>query len=548
MRRHPARVRGAALRLEILLRTERAFSRLAPRRKLSVFLTGVLALALRAAILPLVPIPEPGVHDEFSYLLGGETFASGRLTNPTHPLSEHFESFQILSKPSYTTKYPPAQSIVLAAGIKLGHPWIGVYLSVALLCSAICWMLQAWVPPGWALLGGLLAILRFGLFSYWINSYWGGAVAALGGALLAGALPRVLRAPRFPHVMLLAAGILILANSRPYEGLVFAMPAAILLLGRIAAARGPQLRMYAVRLLLPLSMLLVIAAAAMMFYFWRVTGNPLQMPYEAYSKQYVIAPALIFQSPRPEPVYRTAEFRKFHQWELSRYQQARASFLSYGIADKLRTLWITYIGPAFTIFLIAFPMVVRSRKRRFLVITLACLIAALLCEVWRFPHYSAPVTGIIFALLIDCMRRLRLLRWHGAPTGAFLVRSAVFISLLMVGVRLITIAVALPLNKQVSSMCIPSQHYTTTRAAIETQLTQIGGPHLIIVRYGPEHNVHDEWVYNHANIDEAQIVWARELDPVSNRHLLRYFKGRHAWLLEPDKPEPVLAPYPSAGR
>lgn len=531
-------------------RSERAFSRLASRRGLSVFAVGVLALALRAAILPLVPVPEPGVQDEFSYLLGGDTFAGGRLTNPTHPLWRHFESFQILSRPSYATKYPPAQSLVLAAGFKLGHPWIGVYLSVALMCTAICWMLQAWVPPGWALLGGVLAVLRFGLFSYWINSYWGGAVAALGGALFAGALPRILRAPRLRHVLLLAAGIIILANSRPFEGLALVIPGAVLLLSRILAARRPKFRMRAVRVLLPLSVSLAVAAAGMMFYFWRVTGNPLQMPYEAYTDQYGIAPLLIPQSPRPEPVYTNAVFRDFHRWELTRFREVRSALLSYGIADKFRTLWITYVGPAFTVFLVAIPWVILSRKHRFLVMTLACLMAALLSEVWRFPHYSAPATSIILALLIDCMRRVRLWRWHGAPTGAFLVRAVVPVCLLMAGVRLTTIAMGLPLNKQVSSMCIPSQRYTLTRAAITRELMNSGGRHLILVRYEPKHNVHDEWVYNGANIDGANIVWARELDPARNAQLIRYFQGRHVWLLEADKPEPSLVPYrenPSPG-
>jgi len=260
---------------------ERNFSALARRRVLSVVVVGLIALALRSALLPILPVPEPIVHDEFGYLLAADTFAHGRLTNPTHPMWVHFETFSILQKPTYQCFAQPAQGLILAAGkVVLGHPFWGVWLSLGIMCSAICWMLQGWMPTRWALLGGLLAILRLAIFSYWGNSYWGGAAGAIGGVLVLGALPRLKRRLLVRDAVVMGLGLAVLASSRPYEGFVFSLPVAGALVAWILAKRGPALKVVLRRAVLPLCLLLALTAAGMSYYCWRVTGNPFRLTYQ----------------------------------------------------------------------------------------------------------------------------------------------------------------------------------------------------------------------------------------------------------------------------
>ena len=521
----------------IFRRLESSFTKLAERKTLVIWLLFFLVIILRLSALPFLPVPVPGIHDEFSYLLMGDTFAHGRLANPPHPMWMSFESFHVNWFPTYSSKYPPAQGLVLAVGYTLGLPWIGVLLSTAAMVAAILWMLQAWLPARWAFLGGILVALKFGIASYWMNSYWGGAMASTGGALVLGALARIVRRPRAGDAVMFGLGTALLANSRPYEGLLLAVPAAGWFLWWLLGKTNPHrdLRARVVKVLLPLGAVLAFTAAFMGYYNWRLTGNAARFPHVLNARTYESAGLFLWDHPREPLHYNNQQFEDFYNgWERENYDISWADVWKVSV-EKLTRSGSTYFWWGALLLLPGLPFVFFDRKMRLPLVIFFVGTAGFFAVIWSMPHYAAPLTGVLILLLVQAMRHLRTMRVAGCPIGAALSRAIVV---------LLAVDTVMGASQGVCDPLKWTCQGDPSRAALEEKLSHTSGKHLIIVRYAEDHNIHDEWVFNGADIDGAKVLWAREINAKQNAKLFAYFKDRKIWLIEPDNDNTEFIPYP----
>src|SRR5260370_27120948 len=114
----------------------------------------------------------------------------------------------------------------------------------------------------------------------------------------------MIRRQQARHAALLALGVALLANSRPFEGMVAGLPAGLLVLAYLLGHHAPPWRATFGRILMPILAVLGLTAAGMMYFNRQVTGHPLQLPYQTNEAAYAVAPLFLWQSLKPEPVYR----------------------------------------------------------------------------------------------------------------------------------------------------------------------------------------------------------------------------------------------------
>ena len=411
------------------------------------------------AVAGLIHEPVPRITDEFSYLLMGDTFAAGHVSNPSPPLSEFFDTFHVLVHPAYVSKYFPGQGFFLALGQRLtGHPAVGIWLSSALACAAMFWMLKAWVGPTWGLLGSVLMVSQFGVFSYWSQSYWGGMVAALGGALYFGAIRRLWDQITWQSSLWAGLGIVILANSRPLEGALATLPITIFFLVRIVPRREwAHLGFWRI-FALPAGAVLLVGAAATGTYNRTITGSFRTPPYVLHEKQYQESPQFVFLPLRPKITYSSPWLQYLYEVNEMRLYLSQRTPLNIMLkgARKLTAWWFFYCGILLSAPLLLMAWLRGGRLRylqaillvgfiaiaifyvqqsaplriaidilvleqfvvlwfafesfwpRLALATIGILLVESLFVKYAFAHYFAPITCLVLFLQVAALKRL----WH----------------------------------------------------------------------------------------------------------------------------------------
>jgi hypothetical protein len=266
------------------------------------------------------------------------------------------------------------------------------------------------------------------------------------------------------------------------------------------------------------------------------------MPYQLHERQYGGASLFLFLPPKPVPVYRHKAIEDIQvDFALAEYERQRTpQGLAFGVYQRFTSDLINkYIVSgnslvSITVLCIVAFLLIGEHNRwiRFAIVTLVVFTVGLMTATYTWAHYSAPAACLLLLLFLQALRRLGTWRSEGLRGGRIIAKAAVVLA---------PAFFALLTWHMVGSWTASGFAYR--RAEILADLKSSDKKDLVVVRYRADHNYHQEWVYNEADIDSAPVVWAREMDQEQMTRLIDYFYDRRVWLLEADKENPRPVPY-----
>ncbi len=535
---------------------QRSLAAFAGKKRTAMLTLFLVPIALRLALLPNHPVPTPNVYDEFSHLLVADTLLHLRLANPAHPMHRFFETFFVLQRPTYSSIYPLGQGLMLAFGRLIsGLPWTGVLCASGAFCALTYWMLRAFVPPLWALLGGALAVIEFGPLNLWMNCYWGGSLPAAAGCLVFGALPRLLSAwqsgidARKRDAALLGIGFGLHLLTRPFESVLLAL--SIVLFCFLMPFRRAAWRLTFSSAIIAL----VAASPALLLTLLQnkqVTGDWTTLPEKLSQFQYGVPTTLTIQKPALPHVQLTPQQSLEYKSQLLMHGPDTDTLscfllrLEYRVRDYrfffLPPLYLAVAGYLFTL---------RNKLNLWVAVTLVIFAFGTNLFPYLLVHYLAAVTCLFFLVSVAGLRQISRLRINSVPVGADIVRVLVLLCggefLVWYGIHLLENHHAPVALLQYETWDVINHRTPERRIAAAHEIAAQPGRLLIFVHYSPHHIFQHEWVWNAADIDASRVVFARDLGLRENKKLMQYYPARRVFWFEPDAEPPQLSSTPPTG-
>ena len=388
-------------------------------------------------------------------------------------------------------------------------------------------------------------MIEFSALSQWMNSYWGGGVAACAGCLVFGSLPRLNDSGRPRDAALLGVGLGLHLLTRPYES-IFLLLGVILFFIPAVRTREQIQKLAKSAAIVVLAVLPAIALT--LFQNRAVTGTFTTLPYTLSQYQYGVPAALTFQA---EPVPHrelTPQQQLDYRMQISFRGTPQETFASYStrLEYRIRYYRFFFLAPLY-LALLSFIATIRDYRSAWILLT-AILFAI---GVNFFPafqfHYVAAVVCLMILMCVKGLQRLSQWSVHGRAVGREAARLVLF---LCVAHFLFWYSLHLFESDDFSKAMMAYETWDNInhqnperRRLVNDELASVPGKQLVFVRYSPRHIFQEEWVYNEASIDQSRVVWARDLGSSENSKLRDYYPDRMAWLLEPDSRPPKFVRY-----
>jgi len=472
-----------------------------------------LAASMSAVLAAWVTnFPAPAQHDEFAYLFLAECLNEGRFAFPSPPLAEYFQTFHILVEPVFASKFLPGQALMLLTGLWFGHPAFGVWIVLGGFVAGVFHLVHLISSRAFARWSAGYGLAAFGLFSYHSQSFWGGLLSACCATWALWAVLRAQRTDRPPtrvETSVLTLACLLLAMTRPLEGFFACLVPGFLWIRSLRGISLPHLVPHVLIVLIGTGLLVLIVGKQNI----EVTGDPLKFPYAEYmKKRHPGTPHFIWQKEGPVRDYDSDTFRRFEI-----HQHRNLDALDRPVFNALMD-WANFFSLAFPLLLIYPLLALWKRDHEWPVIALSGAGLVLFVNaltVFNYPHYFMVAAPFFFMLQVDALRR-----W---PAGCLRRVILTLLPLLLA----ITPLIQRFGNPEVRwELAFKSQ-----RSAVTVTLEDFPGPDLILVQQGPGYSPYFDWIYNHPDPANAEIIWMRDLENQAQDNIQKAFPNRTYWTL-----------------